>query len=156
MWHMTRDTWHRTSTRDMWHMVGDEHSPKSSAPQLLRFGIDIFLKIWNKRITQWITQWNNEEGVYITAPATQGLLKRNSGRSRTISSQPFLSNLDWKSSLQKANKKNMKNMCLFRFSFANTTKTNTTTTKSMWFLKTFNKHKFTIACSQLYTAIASA
>ena len=57
MWHSTRDTVHMTGdmwhvTPDMWHTVGGEHSLKISAPQLLRFGIDIVLKILNKRITQ--------------------------------------------------------------------------------------------------------
>ena len=62
----------------MWHMVGDEHSLKVLAPQLLRFGIDSVLKILNERMTQIMTYWINEsvndEGVYRTAPATPGLL----------------------------------------------------------------------------------
>ena len=32
----------------MWHMTGDEHSLKFSAPHLLQFGIDSVLKILKK------------------------------------------------------------------------------------------------------------
>ena len=39
--HMTCDTWH--TTRDMWHMVEGEKTVKTSAPQLLWFGIDSVL-----------------------------------------------------------------------------------------------------------------
>ena len=60
----------------MCHMVGGEHSLKISAPHLLRFGIDSVLKILSKRITYQINELMNDEGVYRTAPATPGLLKR--------------------------------------------------------------------------------
>ena len=62
MWHMTCDTWHVTS--DMWHVTcdtwnvtclgGGEHSLKMSAPWLLLFVIYDNMKIWRKRITDWI------------------------------------------------------------------------------------------------------
>ena len=39
-------------TRDMWHMVGGEHSLKISAPQLLWFGIDSTLNIFPQTMTQ--------------------------------------------------------------------------------------------------------
>ena len=64
-WHMTRDAWYVTPdtwhlTPDMWHMVGGEHSLKMSAPYLLRFGCNDVLKVWRKRITEWINDWMNE------------------------------------------------------------------------------------------------
>ena len=79
MWHVTRDTWHLTPdmwhmTCDMWHVVGGEHCLKISAPQLLRFVIYDILKIWRKRLTHWLNESVNDEGVYRTAPATPGLL----------------------------------------------------------------------------------
>ena len=37
--------------KGMLHMVGGEHSLNISAPQLLRFGIDIVLKILDKGMT---------------------------------------------------------------------------------------------------------
>ena len=51
-------------------MVGDEHSLKISAPQLLWFGIDSALNIFPQTITFLL----NHEAVYRTAPATPGLL----------------------------------------------------------------------------------
>ena len=45
-WHLTPDTW--IVTRDMWHMVGGDHSLKISAPQLLQFGFDSVLNILKK------------------------------------------------------------------------------------------------------------
>ena len=45
--------------RDIWQMVGGEHSLKIPAPQLFLFGIDSVLKILNK----WITQWMNNDRV---------------------------------------------------------------------------------------------
>ncbi len=47
--------------------MGGEHSLKSSAPQLLRFGIDSALKILNERMTELINQRMNK--------ATPGLFK---------------------------------------------------------------------------------
>ena len=38
-------------------MVGGEHSLKTSAPQLLLFGIDSVLKILNERITESLNHW---------------------------------------------------------------------------------------------------
>ena len=32
------------------------------------------MKIWRKRMTQWINEWISDEAVYRTAPATPGLL----------------------------------------------------------------------------------
>ena len=55
-------------------MVGEEHSLKTSAPQLLLFGIDSVLKILNKRITKSVNESVNDEGVYRTALAPPGLL----------------------------------------------------------------------------------
>ena len=63
-------------TRDMWHMVGGEHSLKISGPKLLRFGIDSVLKILNERMTQLMNKSISDEGVCRTAPATPGLLIR--------------------------------------------------------------------------------
>ena len=56
-WHLTPDTW--CVTLDMWHMVEGEYSLKMAVPQLLRFGIDIVLKILNKkdhRLNEWINE----------------------------------------------------------------------------------------------------
>ena len=55
-------------------MWGGEHSLKISAPQVLRYWIDIVLKILSKRITQLIFIYYI--GVKRTAPATQGLLNK--------------------------------------------------------------------------------
>ena len=60
--------------RDMWHMVGGEHSLKISAPQLLWFGIDSALNIFPQTISQ-LVSYLPYEAVYRTAPATPGLLK---------------------------------------------------------------------------------
>ena len=54
-WHLTPDTWHLTPdtcnlTHNMWQMVGGEHS-------LLPFGCNDILKIWRKRITDWMNEW---------------------------------------------------------------------------------------------------
>ena len=54
--------------------MGGDHSLKIAAPKLLRFGIDSVLKILNERITYWMNEWINDEGVYRTALATPGLL----------------------------------------------------------------------------------
>ena len=51
-------------------MVGGEHSLKISAPQLLRFGIDIVLKIMNEGMISSMS----DGGDCRTAPATPGLL----------------------------------------------------------------------------------
>ena len=72
MWHLTYDTWHLTP--DMGRILGDELSLKISAPHILRFGIDSVLKILNKRSSQTMNYLINYEGVYRTAPATQGLV----------------------------------------------------------------------------------
>ena len=83
-WHLTPDTGHRTPdtwhlTCDTWHMVRGEHSLKSSAPQLLRFGLDSVLKILNTKddqlnqlMNEWMHEW--QKCVYRTALATPGLL----------------------------------------------------------------------------------
>ena len=55
-------------------MVGDKHSLKISAPQLLQFGIDIVWKILNERMTYSVNESMNYKCVYRTAPATPGLL----------------------------------------------------------------------------------
>ena len=52
MWHVTCDTWH--VTRDMFGW--GEHSLKISAPQLLPFVIYDIMKIWRKRIGDWLNQ----------------------------------------------------------------------------------------------------
>ena len=69
MWHLTPDTWY--VTRDMWHMVGGEHSLKISAPQLSLFGIDSVLKILKERMTQLINEWMMK--VFIEQPRLQGV-----------------------------------------------------------------------------------
>ena len=61
-------------------MVGEEHSLKLSAPQLLWFGIDSALNIFPQTIAQSLT-YLNDEAVYRTAPATPGLLKIKRGSS---------------------------------------------------------------------------
>ena len=68
MWHVTHDTWHVTCDT---FGGGGEDSLKISAPQLLPFVIYDIMKIWRKRMSDWI----NHEAVYRTAPATPGLLK---------------------------------------------------------------------------------
>ena len=40
----------------MWHMLGDDHSLKSLALQLLQFVQDSVLKILNEKMTQMITR----------------------------------------------------------------------------------------------------
>ena len=65
MWHMTRDTLQVTCdtwqvTRDTWHVWGDEHSLKISAPLLLSFVIFDIMKIWRKKMTDWINELMNE------------------------------------------------------------------------------------------------
>ena len=76
-WHVTADTWHMTCdmwhvTCDMRHMVGDEHSLKISAPQLLR--IEHVLNILNERIIYQMNEWMRDGGDCRTAPATPGLV----------------------------------------------------------------------------------
>ena len=58
----------------MRQVVGGEHSLKISGPQLLRFGREDILKIWRKRMSQFIILIINNKGVYRTAPATPGRL----------------------------------------------------------------------------------
>ena len=70
--HVTRDTWHMTG--DTWHAGAGEHSLKISDPWLLLFVIYDIMKIWRKRLTDWINQWISDKAVYRTAPATPGLL----------------------------------------------------------------------------------
>ena len=62
-------------TCDMWQVThgGGEYSLKISALQLLRFGMDSFLKILNKSMIDWINCLISHKGVYKTAPATPGL-----------------------------------------------------------------------------------
>ena len=43
-------------TPDMWHMVGGENSLKNLAPQLLWFGIDSTLNIFQQTIAELINQ----------------------------------------------------------------------------------------------------
>ena len=78
-WHLTCDTWHLKCdtwhlTHDMWKMVEGEYSHKISAPQLFRFGCNDILKVWRKRMTDWLTDWMSDKGDCRTAPATPGLL----------------------------------------------------------------------------------
>ena len=48
-------------------MVEGEYSLKMSAPQLLQFGVDSFLKILNERITEWMNyKWMTK--VFIEQP----------------------------------------------------------------------------------------
>ena len=54
MWHMTRDTWH--VTHDTWLVWGGEHSLKISAPLLLPFVIYDIMKIWRKRMNEWMNE----------------------------------------------------------------------------------------------------
>ena len=72
MWHVTHDMWQVTS--DMGHFAGGEHSLKISAPLLLRFVIFDILKIWRKRLTDWLTELIDYKGVCKTALPTLGLL----------------------------------------------------------------------------------
>ena len=74
MWHMTCDMWHVTC--DMWHVTCDILWGMNilSKFQLLLFVIYDNMKIWRKRLTDWMNQWINHEAVYRTAPATPGLL----------------------------------------------------------------------------------
>ena len=51
---MKPDTWHVTP--DIWHMVGGENSPKSSALKLLQFWCNDVLKVWRKRVNQLIKE----------------------------------------------------------------------------------------------------
>ena len=65
LWHMTCDTWHVTFdmwyvTYDMWLVVRGEHSLKISAPYLLRLVIYDIMKIWRKRLTDWLTDSLNQ------------------------------------------------------------------------------------------------
>ena len=57
-------------------MVGDEHSLKVSAPQLLWFVIDSVLRFEKKKglLNQSVIEIIKDKGVYSTAPATPGLL----------------------------------------------------------------------------------
>ena len=61
-------------TRDMWHMVGGEHSVKISSPQLLWFGIDSTLNIFPQTMTESVNESVNDGGDWRTAPASPGLL----------------------------------------------------------------------------------
>ena len=73
---MIRDMWHMT--HDMWQMVEGDQSLNISAPLLLRFEFADVLKVWRKRITDWLNElmneWISNKSVCRTAPATQGLL----------------------------------------------------------------------------------
>ena len=65
-WHLIYDTWHLTLSG------GGEHSLNLSSPHLLWFGIDSFLKILKKRVTDWMNQSMNHKGDYGTTSATPG------------------------------------------------------------------------------------
>ena len=56
-------------------MVVGEHSLKTLAPQLLRFGVDRVLKIFSQRMNELINELINYKFDYRTALATPGLLK---------------------------------------------------------------------------------
>ena len=82
MWHVTHDTWH--VTHDTWHVTHDTWhvthrgwwtlSQNFSSLDLTVWEL-WFLKIWRKRMTEWMNEWINDKAVFWTAPATPGLLK---------------------------------------------------------------------------------
>ena len=49
-------------THDMWHMLEDEHSLKISAPQLLWFGTDSALNIFQQTIA-WVNELKSNKAV---------------------------------------------------------------------------------------------
>ena len=71
-WKEIHDTWHLTL--DMWQIVGGEHCLKMSATYLLQFECNDVMKVWRKRITQWMNQLMSNEGDCRTALAKPGLV----------------------------------------------------------------------------------
>ena len=87
MWHVTRDIWHVTYdtwhvTRDMQHVTcdmlwGETILSKFQLPSSSGLWFMIFWRFGGKGwFTHWLNESVNHKGFYKTAPATQGLLKK--------------------------------------------------------------------------------
>ena len=92
-WHMTCDTWHVTHdtyhlTRDKWHVRCDILRGWIFSQNVSSLALTVcdlwYLKIWRKRLTDWLTEWINNEDVCGTATATPGLLNIYQGRSIAV------------------------------------------------------------------------